>query len=507
MRRLLAALATGTFLVLAIPAAPLATAATAATAPSAPTIAWGACTDPTLVAGNAECGTLEVPLDYADSDGRKITLALSRIRHTVPDSQYQGVVLAAPNPLGGSGYTDPLQGARLPDDAGAAYDWVGFARRGLAPSVPALTCEPDYFTYNRPPYEPASKADEQAWLSRTQGYAQACETESQSALLDHMKTTDTAADMESVRAALGVSQVSVYAHSYGTYVAQVYATLHPQRIRRMVLDSNVDPRRVWYYAGSFDQDAPLERNLGIWFDWLAAHDDVYHLGATRTAVADTWDKTVAALATEPAAGLIGPDEWIDLFLTAPYFQATWPILGSAFSGWVGDGDGATVKTLFDQFLQRGNDNVYAALLAEVCTDAPWPSDPARWKADSEAAAVQAPTTTWGNTWFNAPCRTWGAEAGTPVDVDGSRVTGALLLDETLDGATPFEGSLEVRARFPRSSLISVPGGINNGATPGSNTCVDAHIAAYLTTGELPTRTRGRHADLECAASPLPEPAG
>ncbi|MFD8815698.1 alpha/beta fold hydrolase [Streptomyces sp. NPDC059627] len=503
MRRLLAGVAAVTCLLLT--AAPVPSAA-ATTTPSAP-ITWGTCTDPTLVQAGAECGTLQVSLDHDDPTGARLTLALSRIRHTVPDSEYQGVMLAAPNPLGGSGYTDPLQGARLPDGAGDAYDWVGFARRGLSPSSPALTCEPGYFGYDRPAYEPASAAEEQAWLDRTAGYAQACDTGDQSALLGHMKATDTAADIESIRAALGVGKLNIYAHSYGTYVAQVYATLHPHRIRRMVLDSNVDPRRVWYDAADFDQDVPLENNLLLWFDWLAAHDGTYHLGATREAVRQEWDKQVAAVSAAPADGVIGPDEWADVFLVAPYFQASWPLLGTAFAGWVHNGDGATLKALFDQLMQYGDDNTYAALLAEVCTDAPWPSDWARWKADTEATAALAPSTTWGNTWFNAPCRTWGAKAGTPVDIDGSKVAGALLIGETLDAATPFSGSLEVRARFPRSALIGVPGGTSNGATPGSNTCVDARIAAYLATGALPTRTPGRHADLKCTASPLPTPAG
>lgn len=504
MRRLLTAVATSTFLLLTVPAVP-----SAAATPALPTstIAWSTCTDTTLAQAGAECGTLQVPLDYAQPAGTQITLALSRIRHTVPDGEYQGVVLAAPNPLGGSGYTNPLQGALLPDNAGAAYDWVGFARRGLSPSVPALSCEPGFFGYDRPTYEPASAAEEQSWLDRTAGYAQACDTGSQSALLDHMKATDTAADMEAIRTALGVGQLNIYAHSYGTYIAQVYATLHPRQVRRMVLDSNVDPTRVWYDAANFDQNVQMQDNLELWFAWLASHDDVYHLGATTEAVTQQWDAQLAAVTAAPAGGTIGPDEWIDIFLVSPYFQASWPFLGSAFSGWVHGGDGATLKALFDQLMQYGNDNTYAALLAEVCTDAPWPSDWARWQADTQASAALAPTTTWGNTWFNAPCRTWGAEAGTPVKVNGSKVAGALLINETLDAATPFEGSLEVRSLFPHSSLVSVPGGTSNGATPGSNTCVDAAIAAYLATGTLPTRVSGRQADLECAASPLPTPTG
>ena len=51
----------------------------------------------------------------------------------------------------------------------------------------------------------------------------------------------------------------------------------------MVLDSNVDPRNVWYQA-NLDQDVAFDRNIKIWFGWLAKYDSVYHLGKTEKAV-------------------------------------------------------------------------------------------------------------------------------------------------------------------------------------------------------------------------------
>ena len=86
--------------------------------------------------------------------------------------------------------------------------------------------------------------------------------------------------MESLRHALGAEQINFYGFSYGTYLGQVYATLYPARVRRMVLDGNVDPRRVWYDA-NLDQDLAFDRNIKIYFAWLAKHDDVYHLGTHR----------------------------------------------------------------------------------------------------------------------------------------------------------------------------------------------------------------------------------
>ena len=47
--------------------------------------------------------------------------------------------------------------------------------------------------------------------------------------------------MDSIRMALGQKQISYFGYSYGTYIGQVFATLFPHQLRRMVLDSTVDP--------------------------------------------------------------------------------------------------------------------------------------------------------------------------------------------------------------------------------------------------------------------------
>jgi pimeloyl-ACP methyl ester carboxylesterase len=85
-----------------------------------------------------------------------------------------------------------------------------------------------------------------------------------------MTTVDTARDMDSIRQALGQSQISYYGFSYGTYLGQVYSTLFPSHVRRLIMDSNVDPRKVWYQA-NLDQDIAFNRNIKIWFGWLAQH--------------------------------------------------------------------------------------------------------------------------------------------------------------------------------------------------------------------------------------------
>ena len=62
-------------------------------------------------------------------------------------------------------------------------------------------------------------------------------------------TADTVADIEALRAALGVARLAVDGVSYGSYVAERFALAHPGEVSRLVLDSvvpswNVDPLQL-----------------------------------------------------------------------------------------------------------------------------------------------------------------------------------------------------------------------------------------------------------------------
>jgi pimeloyl-ACP methyl ester carboxylesterase len=468
----------------------------------ASTIPFGRCDEKFLRKAHARCGLLSVPLDYSDPGGTQIQLAVSRIMHTSSDAAYQGVMLVNPGGPGGSGLGLVTLGQYVPKHAGDAYDWIGFDPRGVGASKPAISCMPGYFRGPRPPYVPATSDLETTWLQRSQGYADACEADA-ATLLPHMTTVDAARDMDSIRAALGAPQINFFGFSYGTYLGEVYATLFPANVRRMVFDSSVDPTAVWYQA-NLNQDIAFERVMQIWFGWVAKYNRVYHLGKTGAAVEKRYYAVQDALAYEPAGGVAGPDEWADAFLLAGYAQSLWTYLADVFSSWVHHRDAKKVIQAYKYADGPGNDNLFAVYLAVECTDAAWPTSWTTWQQDNTATAEQAPFFTWGNAWFNAPCFYWGAPPGVPTDVNGGS-TKVLLIDETLDAATPFSGSLEVRSRFPESSLIAEPGGTTHAGSLYGNACVDDKIAAFLATGALPPRLAGDGPDAICKPFPRPVP--
>ncbi len=475
---------------------------------STPAIAWHECESAGLKSRGAECGDVTVPLDYDKPNGKKITVAISRIKHTVPDSQYQGPMLVNPGGPGGSGLTLSVLGEFVPKDAGKAYDWIGFDPRGVGSSKPSVSCQSEYpgAGYNRPRFEPTTKKIENAWMDITHGYTDACD-KNNGAILDHVTTIEVAKDMDSIRRALGEKKISYYGFSYGTYLGQVYASLFGKNLHRTVFDGTVDPRGVWY-EGNLSQDAPFDRNINIWFGWLAKHDAAYHLGNTQKKVHDLFYDTKEKLYANPEqaqGGKLGGSEWSDSFLYAGYYQSTWTDLADVFAGYVNDHDVDGLESAYLDASGYGDDNGYAMYAGVQCTDTSWPHSWKKWTKDNWAIAKDAPYETWANAWYNEPCRHWPAPSRKPATITGKKVDSLLMIVETLDAATPYAGSLHVRSIFSKSSLIAVPGGTTHANSLNGNACVDDAIADYLLTGAQPARKSGDKADKSCAALPQPEP--
>ncbi len=198
-----------------------------------------------------------------------------------------------------------------------------------------------------------------------------------------------------------------------------------------------------------------------------------------------------------------------MLLVAGYSADRWAQVGEAYAALVNDQDAEPVRGLYDDAHPQGpgTDNSYAMYLATVCTDARWPQSWPRILRDNRRTHRVAPFETWGNAWFNGPCRTWPAAGRPRVTVTGSEVASpVLLVGETLDAATPYPGALEVRRRFPTASLVEGVGGTTHASSLAAGPCVADAIGAYLADGTVPPRTPGRHSDLQCPPVPRPDPS-
>src|SRR5690606_18022050 len=213
---------------------------------------------------------------------------------------------------GGSGRT--LAGfvaSSLPKEVAAQYDIIGFDPRGVGASTPALDCSPRYFRTVRPDPVPDSAEAEQTNLARVKSFAESCRTKYPE-VLPHINTVSAAHDLDLIRQALGAERVSYLGYSYGTYLGAVYAKLYPERVRRLVLDSVVDPTQVWYDANLAQNHAFNDRHRAF-MAWVARHDAHYRLGTDPERVEERWYEMRSELAEKPADGTVGPAELEDTY--------------------------------------------------------------------------------------------------------------------------------------------------------------------------------------------------
>ncbi|WP_197364021.1 alpha/beta fold hydrolase, partial [Streptomyces clavuligerus] len=288
---------------------------------------WADCPADWGLAKPIQCGFVTVPLDYARPDGKQITLAVDRIGHTGTAGERQGALLYNPGGPGGSGLRFPTRVTNknpLWANVAKAYDFVGFDPRGVGRSTPISCADPQEFV-KAPKADPVpdSEADKRAQRKLAREYAEGC-GERSGWMLSHMTTPNTARDLDVIRAALGESKLNFLGVSYGTYLGAVYATLFPGKVRRMVVDSVVNPSRekIWYEA-NLDQNVAFEMRWNDWKDWVARNHATYGIGDTPAKVEAEWQKLRAAAKKAPIGGVVGPAELGGFFQGAPYYDSSW----------------------------------------------------------------------------------------------------------------------------------------------------------------------------------------
>ncbi|WP_055586894.1 alpha/beta fold hydrolase [Streptacidiphilus griseoplanus] len=431
-----------------------------------------------------EYATIEVPRDYADPDGERLTLAVSRRRATDP-ARRRGILLSVNGGPGGDwGLGRELPGKFAGTPVHEVYDLIGFDPRGTGASTP-LHAE---VSVPRAPFDSRPPDSAFALLAEDMHRRElACERAG-GELRRHISTPNTARDMDVLRAVLGEPRLSFVGYAYGAYVGAVYGTLFPGRLDRSVLDSCVHPGWTWREQFLQQGDA-ARRNVEQWARWTAERTGHFALGTDPEQVLAAAEEAVSRLEGLPGGvrlrtlldGAVG---------TRAGDRSRWAELARLVGELRTVADAGTAEGLLaEQGTWRPDDNegdLRCGVLEAITLEHAWPSDPEVYHRDMRDFRSRFPYgygVLRAQPWVGA-FRTFTApEEPVAPARDGYPV--GLVVQADGDPMDHYDGGVAMAELLGHRLITVVDSGEHEIYALGGNKPLDAQVDRYLVDGELP----------------------
>jgi pimeloyl-ACP methyl ester carboxylesterase len=443
-----------------------------------------------------QCAKLDVPLDYANPQGRTAQLGLLRRPADNPQERL-GSLLVNPGGPGMSGMAAVASLAKAVNgtDLGRRFDLVGFDPRGVGASQPKIVCR-------NTEEEDAERLDvdldtSPAGVTRTEddnrAYAALCAQRVGKDMLANAGTRDVARDLDVMRSALGDTKLTYLGYSYGTRIGTSYAEQFPGNVRAMVLDGALEPNGNLVESLA-NQGAGFQQSFDAFVDWCRSQPQCWVGNTPHFLANQDFQHLLLPLATAPlpvgARKLSYTDATIGT-IQALYTDQLWPRLNEGLTE-LARGDGSTLLTLADIYYQRdahGYSGSQDAFTAVRCVDDPPVTDPVVVQEADRRYRQAAPFLDDGQPpsaardacafWPVPPTGNLGAD-----QLDG--LPPVLVVSTTGDPATPYQAGVELARRL-RGKLLSYEGNRHTVVLQGVK-CVDETVTDYLVRLALPKRS-------------------
>jgi pimeloyl-ACP methyl ester carboxylesterase len=464
---------------------------------------WAPCTGEDAPEAPYECATLKVPLDYKNIKGETIDIAMIRI--PASEGEAKGVVLTNPGGPGVSGFDSMANAGEYEVSKLGLYefDYVSFDPRGVDRSY-GLKCYSDkeLDLTMMTDWTPDTEAEKKV-LKQAEKIGDGC-TGKFGEKLRHFSTENTARDMDLMRESMGFKKINFLGYSYGTYLGGVYATLFPEQVEAMVLDSAFDP------AGDTPEEEALTQAVGFndsyerFGEWCEGNDKC---AFTTTDFNADWLALEKKLDTDSIvtkSGRFVNHAVLDTAtIQAFYSESSWPTLAKALQN-ARNGKGAGLLALADQYNGRDKKGRYttssnskpiidcasgivkkgsknpAEMLKTAKEQAPW------YYRDAEKSWFEE--SDCGEPYEDAELIALKYSGDAPIVVIGGEK----------DPATPFRWAEKMSKNLNGSVLVKFTG--EGHGSVGSNVCTSKIASKVFVAKELPTVGK------ECGVDvPLTEP--
>lgn len=520
------------------------------------TVQWTAC-DPTILGANdstidelspeigarLRCGFVRAPLDWSTPERGDVVLAVMRLAAGTPEKR-RGSLVFNPGGPGGDGLStaftlfsafaqsnpDNPQGARqlrLLDE----YDMVGFSPRGTGAST-QFQCGTNELM--RSFHQSAAEWDTPENIANihynTSKIAQAC---AKNPITPYINTDATARDIDLLRGLLGDEKLNYVGYSYGTWLGSWFASLFPEKVGRMVLDSSVDFTSTFEQRRVLNQPLARERMLNeVMIPYSVRHADYFQLGATDTevrAIMPALSARVQELLGTALGGMgysrqsanaylraISAARGLDTVLKAASDVADMQAIKAALDQHVFDPTSqeqnqltrevaadfywAYVATFIrPQPSSVALDSSGAVWTAVTCNDRPAPTELTTLAGLVRDVARRAPMFVAAS--LSAyPCSFWGEATVSKPELTPMKSLDVLMVQSQYDTATSTDGANVFFAELPAARRVYVSGDFQHGVYPYSDSCVDPIVTSYLL-GESPSQR-----EAVCAGHPLEQDA-
>ncbi|WP_225842353.1 alpha/beta fold hydrolase [Streptomyces albus] len=351
-----------------------------------------------------ECAQLRVPLDYSKPDGRKISIAVSRLKAENTASKAPPLVYGSGGPglMKVSAPAGVLKTGLRP--LAADHDIVSMDDRGAGYSE-KVNCDSEPVEDTPPTAGPKERA--KAEFDYQSAYNKRCAAKDPE-FARQLTPANAARDLDAFRQALGAPQIDYYGVSFSTAVGLAYRSLFDDRVHRMWLDSVMPPA---FDHSTMDGDVEATGHFDGFVQWLARHDAEFHLGTDKaaivrrvTALRDELDRKPRVVGDEVmngdwVAGLVGdaPSAW------ATSAAQLIPVLEGETPTALPKTKTSPERRTYGFDTPHGGLNAlqYTAMLCNTATSATGFSE--MWDA-LQARRAAAPAT--GGSYFTSECADW-----------------------------------------------------------------------------------------------------
>lgn len=449
--------------------------------------------DPGLISFNPcadntrECGSLRLPIDYAEP-------ALGTVRIAVMRRRASGVRLGTLllNPGGpGTSAIDFL--GEFVDESRSPlldhFDLVAFDPRGVGYGT-SLDCHESLQTLYAADPSPDDEPEWQAATAAAAKFAADCGSAG-GALLPHLGTLNVARDMDKVREALGETKLNYFGFSYGTSIGARYAELFPDKVGRFVLDAAVD-LALPALDLALQQAKSFERALDRYLAWCAG-------GAERCPWAAGSDPRTAFLALAAAIDAaplptaptgdrpLGPGEFNTAVIATFYIgELGFEPLSLGLSA-AKAGDGAKLLEYVDAYLRREPDGSYPnreeANNAVNCLDRK-PLSVAEIRGLASRFASEAPIFGLPALTGQLVCAHWPVMGRDVAPPRAPTAPPLLVIGTVGDPATPYAWS-QALVEDLSSAVLLTSLGDGHTAYGRGDSCVDQAVHAFFFDALLP----------------------